>query len=341
MEFVFDGINTALQGLSRAILTKGVWRETRGFKCLEFPEPVFITIKNPTARICTIKERKWSYILPYAESLWLALGYNNLDDLPGYYVKSIYDYSDDGHTWRGAYSPRLRAYTASNEQYNFSRVNSRHGTIDRTIDQYKFVERSFKRDPNTRQAVITIADPNKDCENEEGELIITKDIPCNRSYQIMKSVDGKLDFTAYLRSNDTIFGFSHVNLFNHTFMLEYWSAILGIPMGKYYHFANNLHVYENKLDMIQAIADASNYEDESYTYKKNFKSLKEFDHLILVLEKAELESRSSFVEIPEEFDDFFSDWLRIFITKNAQKKGWKPVSNYFVNPILNKFLVGE
>ena len=334
MEYQFKGINTALQTLCREILDKGVWRETRGFKCLEFSEPVLIKITDPTSRWCTIKERKWNYILPYAESLWLALGYNNLNDLPGYYVKSIYNYSDDGVHWRGAYSPRLRFFSASKEQYYIGKSSNIKSDY---IDQYKFIERSFKKDSNTRQAVITISDPNKDCEDLEGNLISTLDMPCNRSYQLIKTTDNKLNFTAYLRSNDLLFGATHVNIFNHTFMQEYWSSILNIPVGQYYHFANNLHIYEDKLEMVKHIAESQDYKDESYEYKKNFKSLEEFDNLCKILEKAEEDYRIGNFYIPEEFDDFFADWAKVFIYKNCKMLG-KDFNMTFVNPILISIL---
>lgn len=334
MEYQFKGINSALQTLCREILDKGVWRETRGFKCLEFPEPVLIKITDPTSRWCTIKERKWNYIIPYAESLWLALGYNNLDDLPGYYVKSIYDYSDDGHTWRAGYGSRMRRFNNSIEDYKEGKNYKYEGY---TVDQYKFVEESFKRDIHTRQAGITIHDVIKDDFDVEGNIKKTKDTPCTRTLHFQMSPDKKLNFTTTMRSNDGIFGFSAINMFNFSFMQEYWSSILNIPVGEYYHFANNFHIYENKLDMVIQIAEASEYKDEGFTYDKKFKSLFEFDNMCKILEKAEEDYRIGNFYIPEEFDDFFADWAKVFIYKNCKMLG-KDFNMTFVNPILISIL---
>ena len=339
MEYRFRGVNEALQCLCREILDKGVWRETRGHKCLEFPEPVNIIITNPSNRICNIKERKWNYILPYVESLWLALGYNNLDDLPGYYVKSIYNYSDDDKHWRAGYGSRLRNFNGSTKDYMIGKSFDRCDKIIHQVDQFKFIEDSFNRDKNTRQAGITIHDVMKDNFDKGCNLKITRDQPCTRTLQLQMSVDGKLNFTTTMRSNDLCFGFSHVNIFNFTFMQEYWSSILDIPMGQYYHFANNLHIYEDKVDMIRCIAEAEDYEDSEFSteYNKNFKSLYEFDVLCKILEKSEEDYRLGNFYIPDEFDDFFSDWAKIFIYKNCKLLN-KKFEYIFVDEKLNIYL---
>lgn len=48
---------------------------------------------------------------------------------------------------------------------------------NREIDQFFYVIESFKRDPYTRQGIITIGDPPKDCFDIENKLKVTKDYP--------------------------------------------------------------------------------------------------------------------------------------------------------------------
>ncbi len=332
MEYQFRGINSALQTLCREILDKGVWRETRGFKCLEFPEPVLIKITDPTSRWCTIKERKWVMSLPYAEGLWIASGRNDME-LPGSYVKNLYTYSDDQKYMRAAYGTRIRRYNGISEDYEIGKDFIGYDGGIEQVDQFDFVEKSFKRDTNTRQAGITIHDVMKDSFNEDGSVKTSKDFPCTRTLQLQMSTEGKLNFTTTMRSNDLIFGFGHINLFNFSFMQEYWSSILTIPVGQYYHFANNFHIYEDKLEMVKSIAEAQDYEDESYEYEKTFNSLTEFDSMLKKLEDLEEELRKNSYDSGFRFEDpFFSDWHNIFIWK------WMKNNYEFHNHIITNII---
>ena len=67
-------------------------------------------------------------------------------------------------------------------------------------------------------------------------------------------VDGKLNLYVWMRSNDAVFGFSAVNLYNFTLMQQYVAKILGVPLGSYYHIADNFHYYENKKDLVEQLA---------------------------------------------------------------------------------------
>lgn len=284
---VYDSLNHATIELCRDILMEGVKRETRGYTCLEFPVPQTICITNPTNRYITIPERKWNKILPFAESIWLALGMNNLDLLPGHYVKNLYNFSDDGKHWRAGYGPRIRGFVGSNIDYEVSKPfgKTKWATMGYT-DQLQYVINILRKDPHTRQAGITIHDPVKDSFNEIGGLKETKDQPCTRLIHFQQNVDGALDCHVFMRSNDILWGFSAVNTFNFAFMQEYVANILELPIGNYYVTANNLHVYTDKLQQIEEIANA----EDKVMYHSPFvhqyfgsNSLKMFDANLEVL----------------------------------------------------------
>lgn len=330
MNYSFDGINTALQGLSREVLSNGIERKTRGFTCYELPTPVLIEIQNPQYRYCSIKERKWNVFLPHMESLWLASGRNDME-MAGHYVKKLYEYSDDGKFMRAGYGPRLRYYNGKQEQYQIGITGNSEGQY---VDQFSFVIETLLRDINSRQACITIHDPMKDDFDSTGELLVTKDQPCTRMLQFMVR-DGKLDLTVYMRSNDLIFGFSAVNLFNFTFMQEYFSYILGLPIGKYYHFVNNLHIYDWSLDMVKSIAEAEDAKEFEFKYKPpvSLDSLDSFDKEIYLLEELEhfLRKSGEFVYDPVMSCELFQDWKYVFVKKNTNEKNIK-----FINPFLEE-----
>lgn len=336
--YKFENSNQALIGMSLALTEEGVWRDVRGYRCLEIPHPVMIEISNPADRYITIPDRKWNKYLPFAESLWIALGLNDLNSLPGHYVKSLYDYSDDGRTWRAGYGPRVRAFNGIVDDYDISDPKHRdfvyYDSTITVVDQLRYVIDSFHRDMGTRQAIISIGDPAKDCFDLDGDLKITKDYPCSRTIHFM-IVDGKLNCTLYIRSNDILFGMSGVNIFNFTWMLEYVANMIGVPVGKYYHVANNLHVYKEHFDKIYEFSRLEQFRYRTrfpFKYRESqFVSLTAFDDLIGVLYSYQQKLVAG--ADPGLFDvknDMINDWAKVFL--HFEKKE----NLEFVNPHLNK-----
>lgn len=325
----YKGINSFLVGASNLLLDNGVKRITRGHTCWELPAPFIFKITNPTARWVTLPARKWNTVLPYAESLWLASGRNDLS-LIGHYLKNMKNFSDDGFFLRGGYGPRLRSFNGYTEDYKNDKPFDADSKI--SIDQFHFIEKCFKRDPNTRQAIINIGDPQKDCFNSEKQIKETKDSPCTRILHFMKHpIENKLNLTVYMRSNDILWGASAVNIFNFTFMLEYFAQILNLEVGDYYHIANSFHYYEEYRPKVESIATTTDFEDIGFSYSKSFNSLVEFDNLVVQLADGEMRLRAGDSNININLnDDFFNDWLKILFQFNTKQKV------QFVNPILNE-----
>ena len=341
--FYFQNLNEALIRLSKEILRNGDRREVRGFKCIELSEPVLICISNPCDRYVTIPERKWNKILPFAEFIWLMLGLNDLNSLPGKYVKNLYNFSDNGATWRAGYGPRLRAMTGYSGDYFVSEPNEKfvYSGSASVVDQVNYVIKAFKRDINTRQAIIEIGDPVKDSFEYPGsndELKKTKDYPCTRS--LMFAVrKGALDLTVTIRSNDLIWGFSAVNVFNFTMIQEVVAGILGIPVGKYYHMANNLHIYEDKFDLVKKISMLNAYEyinEDKFYYEFSLRSLEEFDDNLLSLFNY-IKGIEGGQKVRRSYsgNEFFEDMCRIFENYHFKE------DITFINPFLNRLYYGN
>lgn len=364
----FGGVNEASVVLCRKLLEHGVRREMHGFQastssaCYEFPGPVMIEITDPTARQILIPERKWNKILPMAESLWMVLGSNDLDDLPGHFVKNIYNFSDDGHTWRGGYGPRIREYTGISNQYYRSLNNPKIRSMeDRAkesfvkVDQLQYVIETLKNEPTSRQALITIHDPAKD--SQFG--LKTKDIPCTRSLHFM-IVDGKLNLYVWMRSNDILWGAQAVNWYNFTFMQQYVAKILGVPLGSYYHIVDNMHYYEDSLDMIRTLSlvsldEARKFDETLHNdYNEPINSLQDFDYTTMMIYRLEEEfwaMNSPYVQkglfsVLEEIKNRFSDpflkgWAYAFplAMKNIRKevKDWLVENEESENKMIAQF----
>jgi thymidylate synthase len=329
----YNGINSFLVGASKLLLEYGVRRETRGKVCYELPEPFMFKLTNPKARWITIPERKWNIALAYAESLWLASGRNDLDMISRYLTR-MKEFSDDGITLRGGYGPRIRRYNGNSLDYKMNKsILKDEKSTHNEIDQLNFVIKCFEKDINTRQAIITIGDPIKDCFEKTGELKQTNDFPCTRSLHFMKHpTENKLNLTVHMRSNDLLWGASAVNIFNFTFMQEYIAQIVNLQVGEYFHIANNFHYYEDKRQMIERISKVENYSDESYNYNYSFKTLDDFDLKLKCLEKEEHNFLHNKLKEVDFEDEFFNDWYKILYLWNTK------VNVEFSNPILSKVL---
>lgn len=253
MEIKVGSLDEGLMVLAKGLKDYGVKRETRGTVSYEIPEPVTMILSDPSRRVVNNPARKWNPYLGFAETLWILNGVNELT-VPGSVVKNLYNFSDDGRYMRAGYGPRLRGFNTLSSDYKRHEPGSGGG-----IDQLEFIIGLLRNDNNSRQAGITIHDPNKDTDR------ITKDIPCTRLLQF-QIVDGKLDLTVFLRSNDLIWGLSAVNVFNFTMIQEVVSLLVGVPMGKYIHIANNLHIYHDHIKMLDEIIDSYNPTIESYHY---------------------------------------------------------------------------
>jgi thymidylate synthase len=332
MEYEFITLDDALIGMSKQLLKNGVPRGTRGFQCIEMREPVLIKICDPTSRIIKNPARAWSQTLPIAESIWLLNGVNSMH-LPGAITKNLYNFSDDGEFMRAGYGPRIRSFNNSNDDYKIKSPDERLG-----VDQLRYVVESLIKDPNSRQASITIHDPNKDNFNPDGSLKTTKDTPCTRTIKFEKK-NGKLDCIVSMRSNDLLWGFSAVNVFNFTLMQEMVSMLVGIPIGHYYHFAENFHYYKKVEDQIINIATSYfKSEHETFHYKGlNGVNFDFFDcvltnvyHSALQLVGGTQNRYSSLVCQTTGIDIFDDMLLQIFKFKNKSLNG-----NEFYNNNLN------
>ncbi|KKL46377.1 hypothetical protein LCGC14_2346140, partial [marine sediment metagenome] len=159
-----------------------------------------------------------------------------------YYMPRAGDFSDDGKVWRGGYGPRLFRW---NEQPDvaWGGINQMQGVID-----------TFKKDRATRQAVIQIWDPDQDGPEDE-----SKDKPCTNYLHFMAR-DGKLDLMVVMRSNDLLWGFSSINVFEWTFLQELLANILYFEVGKYYHVVDSLHIYLNHVGRLVDIINTPQFD---------------------------------------------------------------------------------
>ena len=133
------------------------------------------------------------------------------------------NYAEDNGLFHGAYGPR-------------------------TAGQYDILIERLQQDPDTRQAVVTIWNPQLDLQAQK------RDYPCTILHQF-RIRDNKLNMSVYMRSNDVWLGAAY-DFFQFTRVQIAMASVLGIEPGKYTHHVGSLHIYEQHYESADKLKHA-------------------------------------------------------------------------------------
>jgi thymidylate synthase len=137
-----------------------------------------------------------------------------------------------------AVGPQFRNYAESDGIF--------HGAYGpRTREQYPLAIDKLRNDSDTRQAVITLWNPNLD--NQPNK----RDYPCTILHQF-RIRNNKLNMSVYMRSNDVWLGAAY-DFFQFTRVQIAMASVLGIEPGKYAHHVGSLHIYEQHYDAAESL----------------------------------------------------------------------------------------
>ena len=176
------------------------------------------TLIEPRARRITSEMRNWKEDYAAAEWQWYLSGNRSVSKLEELYGKVP-------EIWK-----RMADYTGC--------VNSNYGYQWQRNDQIGYVIDLLKREKYTRQAAISIYDAKEISD-------YTNDTPCTYAVQFT-IVHGRLDMCVTMRSNDLWYGFCN-DQYQFSKLQEMVSKRLKIDTGVYYHFAHNMHLYNDKI----------------------------------------------------------------------------------------------
>jgi thymidylate synthase len=179
---------------------------------------VGFTIIDPLANRIQNEERQWNLKYAEAEWRWYSSGDPNIRKLGEMYGKipPIWERMADKH----------------------GNVNSNYGWQMLRNDQLNKVVQMLDKNPETRQATISIYD------GKEIDRYAT-DTPCTYAIQFT-ILNNKLNMCVTMRSNDLWYGFCN-DQYCFSELQRYVAMRIDKEVGEYYHFAHNLHLYNNKL----------------------------------------------------------------------------------------------
>ena len=213
MKNKFRNANAAYEYLHDKIIREGIdFGDTKALFNVGF----YIT--DPMDNKIINRERNWKYDYADAEWKWYISEDRNISKLGEIYGKVP-------EIWK----------RMANE---FGEVNSNYGWQWGRNNQIDHVVNLLKYNPDTRQAAISIYDCKeyKDYKN---------DTPCTYAVQFT-ILHGRLDMCVVMRSNDLWYGFCN-DQYCFSKLQEMISLELKIEPGTYYHFAHNMHLYNNKI----------------------------------------------------------------------------------------------
>ena len=210
---VFRNANEAYEYLHDRIIQDGV--EFADTKAL-FNVGFYITDSQDNKIIN--RERNWKQDYAEAEWQWYLSGDNHIKKLGDIYGKVP-------EIWKRMADDR--GYVNSNYGWQWQR----QGQLDKIVDM-------LQNNTDTRQAAISIYDAKEFNE-------YSHDTPCTYAVQFT-ILHGRLDMCVTMRSNDLWYGFCN-DQYCFSKLQKMVSDELNIEPGVYYHFAHNMHLYNDKI----------------------------------------------------------------------------------------------
>lgn len=238
-------VNDALAHGLAALRRTGVSEPSRNGPVLALPHPVMFAYAHPDERVMFSAARNANPFFHLFEALWMLAGRNDVA-FPAYYSQQLQLYSDDSTTLNGAYGHRWRAHFG--------------------YDQLALIVEELRVNPASRRCVLAMWDGMDEQLTTgspgayEGDLKRAlaggKDVPCN-THVYFRIVGGQLDMTVCNRSNDAVWGAQGANAVHFSILQEYVASAVGVPLGIYYQFANNYHVYTEREDVQRLMKEYS------------------------------------------------------------------------------------
>ena len=207
----------------REVLAQGHRAAPRGMPTTEVLG-AHLKLTQPRRRFVSVPPvRVLNPAFAVAEALWILSGSD--DPWIFTYNRSLQKYADEGRL-QGAYGPRMRCWQGA-------------------VDQLDHVRRLLSADPDSRQAVIQLYDPQRD-------TVGHRDVPCTLNYRFFVR-SGRLDMHTTMRSNDVWLGLPY-DLFTATMLHELMADWLGVELGTYHHHVDSLHLYAQHDDAAAEVA---------------------------------------------------------------------------------------
>jgi thymidylate synthase len=217
MEMTFETASDAMPALLQKVHDFGDLVSPRGQACREINN-IQVNIVRPWQIPLAVPARKLNQFIGAVEAAQL-VGQTTMPEIVIDRVSAFKQFLDRG-TFHGAYGARIS------------------GRLDDLATL-------LRRDPDTRQAVLTIYDSATDLNANK------RDIPCTIAIQFLLR-RGLLNMRVMMRSNDLWLGFPY-DIVQFAALQAAVAADLDVPMGVYTHAVGSMHLYETNFDAARQV----------------------------------------------------------------------------------------
>lgn len=197
----------------------------RGLKVREMTNPTTVIIERPQTGFVDVEGRSLNHAITAVEGASL-IGQCSVPEWITDQTRNFAPFANDGIFW-GAYGPRA------------------HGDLGQIVSL-------LKRDPDSRQAVVTLYDSDRDLGRPD-----IRDVPCTLNIQFRlrdqrwgpedSDVSKVLHMWVTMRSNDAWLGLPY-DLGQFSLLQYAMAEALGAGIGTYTHSAGSMHLYEKNWD---------------------------------------------------------------------------------------------
>ena len=241
MEIKVNNVNQALCLGVEYLKLEGVEKDTRAGRVLELPFPMKTIYTQPKERVLFCPKRDANPFFHVFESLWMLCGRDDATWLDQFVSDFSSRFAEEGGIQHGAYGKRWRGW--------FDLADSEEWDIEYKVagpdeDQLKVLIQLLKNNPDDRQCVLAMWDPNIDLAS------VVKDKPCN-THIYFTGRRGVLDMEVCNRSNDIVWGAYGANAVHMSFLQEYVATSVGLEVGHYYQNSFNYHAYLDSFDKVK------------------------------------------------------------------------------------------
>lgn len=195
------------------LFATGVPQDSRNGKTLEV-EDLIVEVESPLYNSPDGVRPGYNFAIGLVEGLQLLAGISD-SGLTAEIQPQFRAYMDDGKFW-GAYGPR-------------------------TVDQFPIIAERLRADSDTRQAVVTLWDPEFDAQGGK------KDHPCTTAFFFLVR-NGALNMKVVMRSVDLYWGLPY-DVTQFALVQLSLARILGLAVGTYTHHGVSAHLYEPHWDV--------------------------------------------------------------------------------------------
>lgn len=229
---VGDNVNSIFPDALWWLKVAGHKEDSRNGPVLVAPGPVVSEYRNPDQRLLFNPQRDANPVFHLMEAIWMLAGENDVRWLLPFNAR-MEQYTDDGVNQHGAYGYRWREHFA--------------------VDQIGEIIEELSGNRDSRRAVMAMWDPTCDLR------AAVRDVPCN-THIYFDCRGNKLNMTVCNRSNDLLWGCYGANVVHMSILQEVIAHGVGLEMGVYRQFSNNLHVYLD-LPMAKELLEVPPYAD--------------------------------------------------------------------------------